>query len=96
MMNKLPTTVPARISLLIMKGIRNIVQLLLRLGAYSKPKDEIQPYVEVQHVNEYSIENKRKIVLERDFADFKDILKRIGKPRQKSRENIHINSFSQT
>lgn len=79
MMNKLPTTVNPRISLLIMKGIRNVVNLLLRLGAYSKPRDEIQQYSEAQHYTEYSIENKRKIVIEHDFPYFKNMLKLIGK-----------------
>ena len=78
MMNKLPKNVKPRISELIMKGIRNVVNLLLRLGAYSKPRDEIQQYSEAQHCTEYSIENKRKIVIAHDFSYFKSMLKLIG------------------
>lgn len=67
-----------RISLLIAKGIRNVVSLLLQLGAHSKPRDEVLHYLEGQNFNEYSIENKRKIVIEHDYAYFRNMLKQIS------------------
>ena len=77
--NNVAVQLSPRISLLIMKGIRNVVSLLLQLGAHSKPKDEILHYSEQQNYNEYSIENKRKILIEHDYAHFKNLLKQISK-----------------
>jgi len=68
-----------RISLLIAKGIRNVITLLLQLGAHSKPRDEVLHYLEGQNFNEYSIENKRKIVIEHDYQYFRTLLKQISK-----------------
>jgi len=77
--NNVAVQLSPRISLLIMKGIRNVVSLLLQLGAHSKPKDEILHYSEQQNYNEYSIENKRKILIEHDYSHFKSLLKQITK-----------------
>lgn len=73
MMNKAMFNNNPRIYLIIMEGIKKVVTLLLMLGAHSKPKEEIQAY------SEYSIENKRKIIIESNFAHFKTILKYISK-----------------
>ena len=71
-------TLSPRISLLIAKGIRNVISLLLQLGAHSKPRDEVLHYLEGQNFNEYSIENKRKIVIEHDYQNFRNLLKQIS------------------
>ena len=76
MMNKPNSINNPRIYPLIMKGIRNVVNLLLRLGAHFKPKEEVQEY------SEYNIENKRTFKIEpqnnHEFKYFVHLLKHIG------------------
>ncbi len=78
MMNRLPATVNSRTSELIMKGIEEVVSLLLKLGACTKPADQVQPYRSPQEIPEYSIENQRIIAIARDYAQMKETLDLIG------------------
>lgn len=65
----------ARTFYLVIQGIRNIVNLLLRLGTLSKPTEEIQ------ESSTYRIENKRIIRIdknEHEYAYFKKLLNYIS------------------
>ena len=65
----------ARTYYLLIQGIRNIVNLLLRLGSLSKPTEE------VQESSTYRIENKRIIKIDKsdhEYVYFKKLLNYIS------------------
>lgn len=57
-----------RIFQILMKGLRNVINLILKIGSNFKTREEIQEY------SDYNITNKRKILLKperRDFSQYK-------------------------
>lgn len=57
-----------RIFQILLKGMRNVINTILKIGSYYKSKEEIQEY------SDYTITNKRKIVIKterRDFSQYK-------------------------